>query len=349
MARVKHAAVKNAQKRPASPAKSSHPQPGSPVHEPVSKRTKSQVAQSSSCLYKGKEKQRDASPDNVPASKFLNVEAESHYTKKFSTKGVILEREVLLDELTHLRFSDKIVSRGWEGLLTKLIPPSEEVRRMKEIGLNDPASSQTLSQCRMGGSISWSPSDRYAQVIGPERHGCIRGVGLGPTPSSHPTTTAKIHQHPLEQREYQDVANPNPTKFHHQFLDHLMQAGKSLMDEAETSGVGETPKHLKKKKYKPRGVNKVVQASSSSTEKTNEPIEIPPPRPKKKLLHPYPRKSVDSPNGISAANQSERSPSTNSLVAKKDTKPPTSFFSAARSDSLGSSVSVKMVLVLMVY
>ncbi|KAB1203306.1 hypothetical protein CJ030_MR8G003119 [Morella rubra] len=44
-----------------------------------------------------------------------------------STKGVILEREVLLDELTHLRFSDKIVSRGWESLLTKLIPPSEEV------------------------------------------------------------------------------------------------------------------------------------------------------------------------------------------------------------------------------
>ncbi|KAB1212358.1 hypothetical protein CJ030_MR5G025126 [Morella rubra] len=119
--------VKNAQKRPASPAKSSHPQPGSPVHEPVSKRTKSQVAQSSSCLYKGKEKQRDASPDNVPASKFLNAEAESHYTKKFRTKGVILEREVLLDELTHLRFSDKIVSRGWEGLLTKLIPSSEEV------------------------------------------------------------------------------------------------------------------------------------------------------------------------------------------------------------------------------
>ncbi|KAB1211280.1 hypothetical protein CJ030_MR6G021530 [Morella rubra] len=95
---------------------------------------------------------------------------------------------------------------------------------------------------------------------------------------------------------------------------------------------------------------KVVRASSSSTEKTNEPIEIPPPRPKKKKpLHPYPRKSVDSPNGISAANQSERSPSPNSLVAEKDTKPPPSVFSAARSDSLGSSVSVNMVLVLMVY
>ncbi|KAB1206464.1 hypothetical protein CJ030_MR7G000080 [Morella rubra] len=52
----------------------------------------------------------------------------SHITqKKFSTKSVILEREVLLDELTHLRFSEKIVSKGWESLLTKLIPPSEEV------------------------------------------------------------------------------------------------------------------------------------------------------------------------------------------------------------------------------
>ncbi|KAB1227936.1 hypothetical protein CJ030_MR1G013816 [Morella rubra] len=74
--------------------------------------------------------------------------------------------------------------------------------RMEEIELNDSASSQTLSQSRMGGTISWSPFDRYAQVIGPERHGRIRGVGLGPTPSSHPTNTN-------EQHENQNVANPN--------------------------------------------------------------------------------------------------------------------------------------------
>ncbi|KAB1200274.1 hypothetical protein CJ030_MR0G007700 [Morella rubra] len=60
---------------------------------------------------------------------------------------------------------------------------------MEEIGLNDSGSSQTLSQFRVDGSIGWSPSDRYAQVIGPERHGRIRGVGLGPTPSSHPANT----------------------------------------------------------------------------------------------------------------------------------------------------------------
>ncbi|KAB1201341.1 hypothetical protein CJ030_MR0G004316 [Morella rubra] len=46
-----------------------------------------------------------------------------------------------------------------------------------------------FDEFRVDGSIGWSPSDRYAQVIGPERHGRIRGVGLGPTPSSHPTNT----------------------------------------------------------------------------------------------------------------------------------------------------------------
>ncbi|KAB1203911.1 hypothetical protein CJ030_MR8G020748 [Morella rubra] len=56
-------------------------------------------------------------------------------------------------------------------------------------GLNDSGSSQTSNEFRVDGSIGWSPSDRYAQVIGPERHGRIRGVGLGPTPSSHPANT----------------------------------------------------------------------------------------------------------------------------------------------------------------
>ncbi|KAB1219244.1 hypothetical protein CJ030_MR3G001273 [Morella rubra] len=120
----------------------------------------------------------------------------------------------------------------------------EKIRRMEEIELNDSTSSQTLSQSRMGGTISWSPSDQYAQVIGPERHGRIRGVGLGPTPSSHPTNTNIIFTQPAssnnakmiklqdkmkmmestisslqstiqmmakawEQRENENVANPN--------------------------------------------------------------------------------------------------------------------------------------------
>ncbi|KAB1213475.1 hypothetical protein CJ030_MR5G003455 [Morella rubra] len=101
-----------------------------------------------------------------------------------------------------------------------------------------------FQQFRVDGSIGWSPSDRYAQVIGPERHGRIRGVGLGPTPSSHPANTNVRSSQPAsssneravymenrvqtlesevaslkstiqmmaqawEQRQYQDVANNN--------------------------------------------------------------------------------------------------------------------------------------------
>ncbi|KAB1227371.1 hypothetical protein CJ030_MR1G006299 [Morella rubra] len=102
----------------------------------------------------------------------------------------------------------------------------------------------TNFEFRVDGSIGWSPSDRYAQVIGPERHGRIRGVGLGPTPSSHPANTNVRSSQPTsssneravfmenrvqmlesevaslkstiqmmaqawEQRQYQDVANNN--------------------------------------------------------------------------------------------------------------------------------------------
>lgn len=67
---------------------------------------------------------------------------------------------------------------------------------MEEIGLNDSGSSQSLGQFRVDGSIGWSPSDRYAQVIGPDRHGRIRGVGLGPTPSSHPANANCIYSQP---------------------------------------------------------------------------------------------------------------------------------------------------------
>ncbi|KAB1210027.1 Isocitrate dehydrogenase [NADP] [Morella rubra] len=52
-------------------------------------------------------------------------------------------------------------------------------RQMGEIQVNEPTISQSLSQSRMGGNIRWSPSDRYAQVIGLERHGRIRGFGIG--------------------------------------------------------------------------------------------------------------------------------------------------------------------------
>ena len=37
------------------------------------------------------------------------------------------------------------------------------------------------------GSIAWAPDEVYAQVFGYECNGHVRGVGFGPTPSTHPT------------------------------------------------------------------------------------------------------------------------------------------------------------------
>ncbi|KAB1203301.1 hypothetical protein CJ030_MR8G003114 [Morella rubra] len=78
---------------------------------------------------------------------FLMLKAKTYYIKKFSSKGVILEREVLIDELTHLKFSEKFVSRGWEGLLTKLISLSEEVDASSmACGVEGPAGSDLPSK-----------------------------------------------------------------------------------------------------------------------------------------------------------------------------------------------------------
>ncbi|KAB1213541.1 Myosin-5 [Morella rubra] len=121
-------------------------------------------------------------------------------------------------------------------------------KRMEEIQMNELTISQPLSQSTMGGSISWSPSDRYAQVIGPERHGRIRGVGLGPTPSSYSANTSRISTQPAssnneEMMEMSSVKTKMlpisiSTKFHHQFLDHLVQVGKTFDDNVDGEGEG---------------------------------------------------------------------------------------------------------------
>ena len=82
----------------------------------------------------------------------------------------------------------------------------------------------------------------------------------------------------------------------------------------------------------------MVRGSTGSVEGSMEPIEIPPPRPKKKPMHPYPRKSVDSLN-ISVLKQSERSLSPNFVPIDKGVKSPTSVLSSHGSDALGSAAS----------
>ncbi|KAB1205445.1 hypothetical protein CJ030_MR7G010614 [Morella rubra] len=96
---------------------------------------------------------------------------------------------------------------------------------MEEIGLNDSGSSQTFDEFRVDGCIGWSPSDRYAQVIGPERHGRIRGVGLGPTPSSHPTNTNVRYSQPTSSSNERAVFMENKV----QMLESEVASLKSII------------------------------------------------------------------------------------------------------------------------
>lgn len=64
----------------------------------------------------------------------------------------------------------------------------------------------------------------------------------------------------------------------------------------------------------------------SCSESSIKPIDIPPPRPKRKPVHPYPRKSSVSLKG--RAIQAERIVSPNLLASGKETQSPTSVLSA---------------------
>lgn len=71
-----------------------------------------------------------------------------------------------------------------------------------------------------------------------------------------------------------------------------------------------------------------------------ESIEIPPPRPKRKPIHPYPRKLVEIPkNEVSNLEQPLRSNSLGSLDFGQENNSPKSVLSAVASETLGFSDS----------
>ncbi|KAE8663316.1 Protein REVEILLE 7-like [Hibiscus syriacus] len=77
----------------------------------------------------------------------------------------------------------------------------------------------------------------------------------------------------------------------------------------------------------------VVRDSNGGFGGSITPIEIPPPRPKRKPVHPYPRKSVNLIKGKSPSTQPERSPTPNQIFREQEIKSPTSVLS----DVMGSS------------
>ncbi|CAB4281592.1 unnamed protein product [Prunus armeniaca] len=116
---------------------------------------------------------------------------------------------------------------------------------------------------------------------------------------------------------------------HHKFLEALKLYGRGWRQIEEHVG---TKTAVQIRSHAQKFFSKVSKESSGPSEGSITPIEIPPPRPKRKPVHPYPRKSVDSLIG-----SPERSPSPHFSVAGKGQESPTSVLSALGSDILGSA------------
>ncbi|XP_062111004.1 protein REVEILLE 7-like isoform X2 [Humulus lupulus] len=123
---------------------------------------------------------------------------------------------------------------------------------------------------------------------------------------------------------------------HQKFLEALKLYGRGWRQIEEHVG---TKTAVQIRSHAQKYFSKVVRGSTASVEGCMKPIEIPPPRPKRKPMHPYPRKSVDSFNGTSVLNQLERSPSPNFAATDKGTKSPTSVLSSHGSDAVGYDAS----------
>ncbi|KAL2461864.1 Protein REVEILLE 1 [Abeliophyllum distichum] len=122
---------------------------------------------------------------------------------------------------------------------------------------------------------------------------------------------------------------------HQRFLEALKLYGRAWRQIEEHVG---TKTAIQIRSHAQKFFAKVTRDSSNDAEGSVNPIEIPPPRPKKKPLNPYPRKIVDSSKTESmVSHQPERSPSPYISAAERENLSPTSVLSAVRSDAFESA------------
>uniref|UniRef100_A0A453TBZ1 Uncharacterized protein n=1 Tax=Aegilops tauschii subsp. strangulata TaxID=200361 RepID=A0A453TBZ1_AEGTS len=119
---------------------------------------------------------------------------------------------------------------------------------------------------------------------------------------------------------------------HEKFLEALKLYGRSWRQIQEHIG---TKTAVQIRSHAQKFFSKVVREPGAKIE-----IEIPPPRPKRKPLHPYPRKRANSCNGANAANgQSKLAHMSSSSGSDQENGSPVSVISAMQSDAFGSSMS----------
>ncbi|XP_020220064.1 protein REVEILLE 2 [Cajanus cajan] len=124
---------------------------------------------------------------------------------------------------------------------------------------------------------------------------------------------------------------------HKKFLEALKLHGRAWRRIEEHVG---TKTAVQIRSHAQKFFSKVLRDPTGNTTKTVESIEIPPPRPKRKPMHPYPRKLVEAPNKeILIPGELMKSSSLKSSDFDQENQSPKSVLSALGSDSLGSSDS----------
>ncbi|KAG4966519.1 hypothetical protein AAZX31_14G195500 [Glycine max] len=124
---------------------------------------------------------------------------------------------------------------------------------------------------------------------------------------------------------------------HKKFLEALKLYGRAWRRIEEHVG---TKTAVQIRSHAQKFFSKILRESSGNSTTLEESIEIPPPRPKRKPIHPYPRKLVEFPKtGISNSEHPLRSNSLKSSDFGQENNSPKSVLSTVVSETVGSSDS----------
>lgn len=124
---------------------------------------------------------------------------------------------------------------------------------------------------------------------------------------------------------------------HKKFLEALKLFGRAWRKIEEHVG---TKTAVQIRSHAQKFFSKVVRESNGCSASPVETVEIPPPRPKRKPMHPYPRKLVHPPVKESLNPELSRTSFSPILsVSERENQSPTSVVSAVGSDAFGSSDS----------
>nr|AEV91166.1 MYB-related protein [Triticum aestivum] len=160
------------------------------------------------------------------------------------------------------------------------------------------------------------------------------GTGLSVDVAMEPNEEG-MGEHPVKPRKPYTITKQREKwteEEHEKFLEALKLYGRSWRQIQEHIG---TKTAVQIRSHAQKFFSKVVREPGAKIE-----IEIPPPRPKRKPLHPYPRKRANSCNGANAANgQSKLAHMSSSSGSDQENGSPVSVISAMQSDAFGSSMS----------